>query len=334
MSSSSQLIFKDQDDMFLESLKYVFEALADNITLCDLAEIHTGVHYQKGLLQNSISRERKPHFMKGVAKVQGYFEPYVITEYDYFFKEPQLGRNSSNKLSWEHPKVLVNRSRTSQGFWSIAAAVDTEGLWAGLQFYGVWSKKDTPIEVLAAILCGPVANAFLLPYPSKQQSLIRWLNKIPVPQFTQEQTELIVRFVQEYRTQRGNWLVDSERAKKYQQRCLQLLYLIDAIVLEAYALPSALESGLLEMCVGAERSPLPFDFSGYSDEFERTKEILHQEKHYHRVSKRYHTLVDKKYQMGLTNQEADEMAQLANQLDEADAPFYEPILEAYKKAVL
>src|SRR5262249_40202274 len=151
-----------------------------------------------GLLSECVSDEPRPDFVPGVQTVRNYMEAYLVNDSQYLCTKPEAMRDKAYLQNWDRPKVLVNRARLSRGYWNIAGAIDELELWASRQFYGMWPKDDTPVELLAALISGPIANAYLFGYPSKRDNQIRWIKQIPVPSFTAEQTDLIVSLVQEY----------------------------------------------------------------------------------------------------------------------------------------
>lgn len=70
---------------------------------------------------------------------------------------------AGGKLAWDEPKILCNATRLSRGYWRLAAAVDRLGRRATQQFMGLWPLpgKNVDLDALAAIINGPVVNAFL-----------------------------------------------------------------------------------------------------------------------------------------------------------------------------
>jgi len=210
------------------------------------------------------------------------------------------------------------------------APIDTEGVWAYCQFYGIWSRGDVSIEVLSALLSGPVANAYLFEYSSKRENQIRWIQQIPVPVFTEEQGELISSHVNEYVLERGRLTTQTKDSDARAKRCLEPLFQIDALVLEAYALPASMERHLLNAFGSQKRPGLPFKFPGYGAEYEEAKHKLHQEQEHRATLKRYHALVNKEFESGLSVAEAEEREELGQRIDGDDAPFFEPVIRALK----
>ena len=325
------LASSDSDVDFTRTpLRSVWEALSGNATLKSLAEIHEGIRYKTGLLKQCISEDEQPDFELGVDVTRDTLEPYLIGEYKYLCTRPDVMRDKASLRDWDSPKVLVNRAWSSDGYWHIAGAIDNDGLRAERQYYGMWPKGETPIEVLAALISGPVANAYLFPRKGDRDNRIHHIEQVPVSPFTEEQTDFIVWAVQEYYAQRGQWLASEGLDEHFEARCLELLYWIDAAVLEAYNLPAELERELLSAFDGAERRPLPFHFPGYGVKYERAKKTLQRERAHRAVLKQYHTLVDKQFVEGLTPDENQEQERLGREVDAFYAPFYKSVLAKLK----
>lgn len=315
-------------------LQAVWEALEKYAPLASLAEIHEGIRYKTGLLKQCVSNETQPDFAPGVQTIKNYFEPFLIPDYQYLSTKPEVMRDQAYLLPWRQFKVLLNRTRLSRDYWSLVGALDFQGLLASHQFCGMWPKENGLVELLAALISGPVANAYLFSHRSGRDNPIHLVNRIPIPSFTQEQTELIASLVQEYYSQRGQWLATENLAAHFEAKCRKLIYQIDAAVLEAYALPAELERELLRVFEGVPRRSLPFHFDGYGDDYERAKVELQPEKAYRAALRRYHYLVDKQFTIGIIRDEREEMERLGKEIDAEDAPFYEPIIAALEAGQL
>ena len=327
--SYSELLRRNDDIILWRTpLQSVWEALMNYDKFDALAEIHSGIRYHAGKINECVVDDSAPGYRDGISTVNGYLEAYIVCDYQYMSTDVTMMHRRRERIDWNVPKVLVNSFRTSRGYWSIAGAIDEEGLLASAQFCGIWPKKNTPIELLAALISGPIANAFIFSNRTSRRNQIQTLKQIPVPTFTTEQTELIVSLVQDYYSQRGQWLASEELDEHFQGRCLELLYQIDAAVLEAYAIPAEVERELLRQFEGAERRPLPFKFPGYGAEYERAKAKLQAEKAYRAVLKQYHALVDKTFLSGITEVESETKERLRQQIDAFNAPFYVPIFKA------
>ena len=312
------------------ALQSVWDALANYEKFGTLAEIHRGIEYKTGLLAECVSNEPQEDFVPGVQTARDYLEPYAVRDYQYLCNKPEVMRYEAYLLPWNEPKVVVNRARSSSGYWNIAGAVEDMELLASQQFYGMWPTNGTPIELLAAIISGPVANAYLYNYRTGRDNQIRLIEQIPAPSFTEEQTEFLVWAVQEYYAQRGQWLASEGLNAHFEAKCLELLYWIDAVVLEAYTLPAELERELLSAFNNVPRRPLPFHFPGYGAEYERAKETLQKERAHRATLKQYHALVDKTFLDGVTTTENEEKERLGLEIDDYYAPFYQSMIEKLK----
>ena len=316
-------------------LQTVWETLKNYARLDSIVTIHRGIEYKAEHLAECVSDKPFPDSGYGIQTVLGYLETYVVPNNQNLSMDISKMRRSIDFKEWHYPKVLVNRARFSRDYWHIAGAMDFQGLWASQQFYGVWPKGNIPIEVLAALISGPVANAYLFSHRTGRDNQIRLISRIPVPSFTEEQIELIVSLVQDYYSQRGQWLVTEHLATHFETKCRKLLYQIDAAVLEAYALPAELERELLRVFDGVPRRPLPFEFLGYGDDYERAKAELKQEKAFRAVLHRYHELVDKEFlDENITDADLEEQERLRQQIDAYNAPFYQPIIAALEAGKL
>ena len=126
-------------------------------------------------------------------------------------------------------------------------------------FYGVWSTEGLPLEVLAAVLNGPVANAYVSTLGGNRYIRAGALKNIPVPEFAETQQKTIALLVQQYVGARDAWLLGVSDTR---ERCSDLLMSIDAELLKAYGLPPHIERTLLDYFSGHSRLG-PVDFTEY-----------------------------------------------------------------------
>jgi hypothetical protein len=146
--------------------------------------------------------------------------------------------------------VVVNAVRLSRGAWRLAAAVDTDGLVLSQQLFGCWSKPESTIELLtlAAILNGPVANAFIADRDPAKGIRVSTMRAIPLPG---DIPAGLTALVAEYTA-----VVTSstfELGRPNDDAAARLLDRIDALVLRAYDLPPKVERRLLEHFRGHRR---------------------------------------------------------------------------------
>ena len=128
----------------------------------------------------------------------------------------------------------------------MSAFADNEGVACTTGFYGVWPKKNYDETILAAILNGPLANAFVATREGKTNVTKEIVKQIPVPRFSQNDLRKLKNLVAKY----------SESIKPVffkptgNENSELILKQIDALVLDAYKLPPQLEHELLRFFDG------------------------------------------------------------------------------------
>ena len=253
------------DSIGLPRLPDVWEATASMRRLDDIAVIHRGIEYNVPFRSHEaqlVSTEPRTGFAAGMRGPRGAVEPFLITDHVYLNVDTELMATAAGTLPWSEPKLILNSSRRSRGPWVLTASVDDAGLVCYQNLHGVWPDKKMPLEVAAAVLNGPVANAFVAVRESKRHVRIKTLRSVPVPDFSEIQQERIVSFVREYVQARAEWFAGALNSREAHDRCLQLLRLIDAEVLLAYGLPGRAEHDLLNYFHGHRRAG-PVDFTHY-----------------------------------------------------------------------
>lgn len=293
----------------------------------EIAEIHKGTEYKMGRIDTCVSAEEREGFVEGIWEVRNFLEPFTLRDSQYLSLNKEEMRDNAYLLPWGKPKILVNNIRSSRRYWRMEGVVDELGLMAGRNYHGIWATGNAPLELIAALINSPMGNAFLFDKSSGRDNYHKWIKQIPVPHFTSEQTELIVYLVQSYATKRQEWIAEPRLAPDWEPMCRDLLYQIDAAVIEAYELPADLETLLLSQFTETRRGGLPFKFPGYGEEYTNAQERNRRELAFRRTLKRYHTLVDKTFIEGLTPQETKEKEGLRLQIGEYNAPIYKAMFD-------
>lgn len=247
-------------------LHSLWDELEHLSTLEKIADIHRGIEYNIGLNENAdqlISDVPKPGFKAGLVNTEESFEPYLARPHKYLNLGPDLMRRKAFRQPWNRPKVIANASRLRVDRWLIAAVVDTQGLVSSQRFHGIWPiQDDIPLEVIAAVLNGPVANAYVSTFRTSRDNQIRILKQIPVPKFTAAQLESIVSLVAAYRKNREEWLKQEDQSEGwvFEERGREIISRIDAEVLVAYDLAPRSERKLLDYFADYLRpGPVRFD---------------------------------------------------------------------------
>ena len=251
--------------LWIPPIKEVWDGTAGMSKLGDLITIRTGIRYNSNLAEvrtRVFSSHKKPGFRLGIEKVHDSLEPYVAVATSYLNMDSDLMSTSTDHFLWDEPKLIVNAIRRSRGVWKMTSAVDHHGLVFSRNLYGIWPVGTLKLEVIAAILNGPVGNGFLHSQEKGRHIRITDLRKVPVPDFTDGQQQAIVSLVQQYIYERRLWLKEGQASKKLHNHCLELLKTIDAEVLRAYHLEPRLERMLLDSFNDQKRLG-PVEFTEY-----------------------------------------------------------------------
>lgn len=253
------------ESMWQPELRDVWDATEGMQRLEDVAAVHRGVEYCIGLRENRdklMADTQRPGFVPGLHLVKGSLESYFIRNTLFLNASPELMGTNSYRLAWHEPKVIVNARRRSRGAWKISASTDEAGLMCYQNFHAVWPYSALSLEVMAAVLNGPVANAFVATRASGRDIQVRVLRAIPVPEINKLKQHFVESLVHDYSDTRGQWLSGRLDASEAEDRCARLLAAIDAEILKAYDLRPDVERGLLDYFNGHAR-PGPVDFTQY-----------------------------------------------------------------------
>ena len=231
-------------------------------TLSQFAECHRGIEWKKYDDQVCHAATPRKGYRRGYLNVDGQMLSFQPIRPVYLNVDPANLLWSAIDWPWEQPHVVVNAARNSRGAWRVTGFVDRSGNLCTQRFIGVWPTTPTvSVEVLTAVLNGPVANAFVMASERGRDNRIRTLDALPMPNLTAEAAAQISALVREYEQSAGSAGTGSEAARSLRPILLE----IDAIVLGGYALPPRLERSVLEYFLDQER-PVPFDFSSYEIE--------------------------------------------------------------------
>lgn len=257
----------------------VWQALEGFPVLGDIATVANGIAARP--LPSDASRrfmtdQSRAGFAGGSFELPEGFEPLLLRDHvSQATNVALLGQGArTGTLLRERPKVVVNSERLSYGPWVITGAPDHQGLVLSslFHFHALWPAAALSVDVLAAIVNGPVANAFMSTQRTSRDNRVETLQRIPVPWLNDQSSAAIEDAVRDYRDARLRWLeTPDERRPLFTERddttteeaaseCLQALRRLDAALLRAYDLPPRLERELLDLFAGHRRpGPVPFD---------------------------------------------------------------------------
>ncbi len=247
-----------QNRLIIPVLREVWNYLSMLPKLNKYADIKIGVQYKSASVEDRLSEvvQTKPFpgSKPGIYNMTGGFRAFVAEDTVYLNTDKKLRRRNAWGFDWARPKVVVPAARTSRGPWRYVAAIDKMGRIISRMFYVIWpTQKTMNVELLAALLNSPIAQAFTYAHSFQRNIPKRVYNSIPVPLNFEKADLLIQSLVNKYITIQSS---DPEAAKA-------LLLAIDAEILKLYNLPPKLERQLLDIFWGDTRRKVPFQFNGY-----------------------------------------------------------------------
>jgi hypothetical protein len=248
-----------EGDLWIGELDAIWSYLSDAPRLGDHVEIFRGLQWRSQ--RTGVHDEPGPNRERGLYKPADSLVPFHLMSPVWLSTDPKVNlRPAPLTRAWNKPKVLINNQRSSRGPWRLAAAADERGLWASQQFTGIWPTGSYDIRALAAILNGPLANAFVTEHSTDHDFTNVMLARMPLPP-TLDNVALEAA-VREYES-----LIEEKRHaaltnNDHDSRLDRLLVLIDALVLDGYDLPPRLERQLFSYFEGRKR-PVQHAFSGW-----------------------------------------------------------------------
>ena len=238
-------------DLWIRELDALWHYLADYPRLGAMFAIHPGIEWQSDQRQ-ATSVEPKPGYRLGLHKANA-VHPFYLEKPVWLDTRAERLLYKAVELPWDQPKIITNAVRLARGPWRIAAAVDSDGRVCSQQLFGCWLKSECPdaLQTWAAVLNGPVANAFVAVHSPANRIRVSTMRSLPVPAFPPTN---IGPLIEEYRSLFSS--INFHLGPDMEERASALLNLIDALVLKAYDLPPRLERELLEYFRAAHRPTL------------------------------------------------------------------------------
>jgi hypothetical protein len=245
-------------DLWIDQLDLLWAYLSDAPRLGNFAEIGRGLQWRSQ--RAGVFDEAGPMRESGFYRPIDSLRPFHLMNPVWLSTDPSLSyRLGPLGRPWGKPKVLINNQRASRGPWRLAAAADKGGLWASQQFTGIWPTGEFGVDAFAAILNGPLANAYVTERSTEQHFTNTMIASMPLPRKLDKAA--LDQAVQEYGALLREKLhavlpVDSD------ERLNRLLVWIDALVLDGYDLPPRLERQLFGYFEGRKR-PVLHEFHGW-----------------------------------------------------------------------
>lgn len=255
----------EEEPLWVSPLTPVWEYLSGYETLGAVVDVHRGIEYNISVRENReqlISSEPQPEFRPGLENATSALrEAFLVGQQCWLNLSEDLMRGNAYQRPWEAPKIIANAVRSSRSPWRIRAAPDRHGLVCTQAFHGIWPHDNWPIETLAAVINGPVANAFVNDKEIGRHNRVGTVRGLPLPGLDTESKEQIRDWVRHYVGLRE--AAEGASAKdRYQGEMQATLQRIDASILSGYELPPRMEKQILSIFDEQER-PVGFDFEGF-----------------------------------------------------------------------
>ena len=232
------------------------------------------------------------------------------------------------------PQVLINYAPVSRDHWKLKPFIDDIGRPFSSRLICVRPLSSaTPLELLWAICCSPLANFYVYAQMLKREVRVGTFRMLPIPDFDETSCRIVVQAVKDYialAKQGRKSLIDKGG---YTNTALRnALLRVDAEVLRLYDIPAHAERFLLDQFVGEKRPGVPVTFDRYypdelseaiplyaflSESFQRhlrgeTPSLTDDQEHRHDL------LVAKRESSKLSSKEARELHDLQAEVDGRD----------------
>lgn len=235
---------RGQGRLWLPRLTDLWKSLESNPPLSSYLDCHWGLRWKVDQSKAG-AKDPGPLREKGLLNAKDHCQFHLA-------KPLWLDVNPKNKLydalslPWKKPKILCNAGRSSRGPWRICAAVDRSGLYASQQFAVLWPQVEgADLDALAAIINGPLANAYLHDFSFDKRLRIQTFLALPLPKVIPAELGGLAR---QYARRLGD-----VRKPADPDELQRLLDSIDEVALEAYGFSPKQTRNLLAEFYGHDR---------------------------------------------------------------------------------
>ena len=243
-----------KEKLWTHEMERVWASLDGYPRLGTIAVAHRGARWTTPLTDQGealVSATPARTYHAGLRHASDQFEPYFVAGGIAELDDAVGANREGDRLPWHLPKAIVRWNWRDGGAWPITAVPDYSGLIAFDDFLGVWPIGGISAGVVAAILNGPVANAYLSALGRPRGEGSAALEDVPIPSLPDDLVSHLHDLVSTYRSERSHLRLEVTRERI--DRCLELPKAIDDLVLKAYGLDPAVEAELLDHFAGEPR---------------------------------------------------------------------------------
>jgi hypothetical protein len=255
----SQLRFRHENSysLRLPDLEEVWDALAANPTLSEVADTGQGLIYHGQQLprhSTTYSKERFAGGQPGFVLFESGLQLHELPSRYWMNLNTSVIRRPVSGTVIGTPQVLLNYAPASRGPWRLKALIDKVGHAVTSNFIVVRPVAPSySLQTLWALLNSPIANAYAFSHLGRRHNIVGDIRKIPIPKANS--FEWVDHAAKAYLAAASS----GTPAVKLQELFLRL----DCEVLKLYSLPLDAEQSLLAMFTGWERVGVPFRMCGY-----------------------------------------------------------------------
>jgi len=255
--SQSRFCSDNSYSLRLPELEEVWDALATNPTLGEVADVGQGLIYHGQRLPHgstTYSKEPFPGGRAGFVLFDSGLQLHQLPEKYWMNLNPLVIRRPMHGATVGIPQVLINYAPVSRSPWRLKALIDKQGHPVTSRFIAVRPTSSLySIDTLWGLLNSPLANAYAFSHLGKRDNIVGDMRKIPVPKLGP--FEGIDRAARAY--------LEAAWSGTTPARLEELLMRLDCEVLSLYSLPLNLEQSLLGMFTGWDRVGVSFRQSRY-----------------------------------------------------------------------
>jgi hypothetical protein len=241
----------------LPDLEEVWNALADNPVLVNVAAVAKGLDYRGELPPGSMTYSDREFAGShpGFVRLDRHVQLHGLPKLYWMSLDPSVISSARSGTTVGTPQVLLNYAPVRRGPWRLKALIDKLGHPVTSRFIPVRPQGAAySLEVLWAVLNSPIANAYAFSHLGKRDNLVGDIRRIPMPKSVS--FESVQAAASEYLTAAAETDTSSANLKK-------LLLHVDCEVLALYSLPFEVEQSLLGLFTDWERVGVPFRQSRY-----------------------------------------------------------------------
>ncbi|MCI0359672.1 MAG: SAM-dependent methyltransferase [Planctomycetaceae bacterium] len=272
------------ESLAIPELETIWRHLRRNDRLGMRAGIHRGLQWNKPVgdeewKRRLIRQKEFPNSAKGIDPESGPLYSFVPhLKISWLDTSDENKGNNARDYEWDKTKVILNAVTRSRGKWRIAAFVDSAGLVTYQNLTGIWPHDPRDVTLFAAIINGPLANAYITDHEGKRHITIETIESIPLPRIDDKLRRDVEALVADYinSVHAGDEaLFTQDRYRKADE----MLRRLDARVLRAYQLTPRQERLLLDyfnddyIHYGRQ---VPFEFRNYFPEDMEMYLTLHE----------------------------------------------------------